>query len=67
MLSLAGSVFLRILCLVVSKSRLPCALTASVQVEVNRGGVAGAGEAGFDPDAIAQRFRCPFRRAQEGG
>ncbi|CAM9189634.1 unnamed protein product, partial [Laminaria digitata] len=27
------------------------------QVEVNRGGVAGAGEAGFDPDAIAQRFR----------
>lgn len=27
------------------------------QVEVNRGGVAGAGEAGFDPDAIGERFR----------
>lgn len=30
---------------------------AGVQVEVNRGGVAGAGEAGFDPDAIGERFR----------
>lgn len=28
-----------------------------MQVEVNRGGVAGAGEAGFDPDAIGERFR----------
>lgn len=27
------------------------------QVEVRRGGVAGVGEPGFDPDAIGDRFR----------
>ncbi len=31
--------------------------SSAPQVEVNRGGVAGAGEAGFDPDAIGERFR----------
>lgn len=39
-----------------SRSIVDCRACA-LQVEVNRGGVAGAGEAGFDPDAIGERFR----------
>ncbi|CAN0171656.1 unnamed protein product [Scytosiphon promiscuus] len=38
-------------------TKLSSVALKSDKVEVNRGGVAGAGEAGFDPDAIGERFR----------
>eukprot|EP00752_Nemacystus_decipiens_P014748 g13131.t1 len=38
-------------------TKLSSVALKSDKVEVNRGGVAGAGEAGFDPHAIGERFR----------